>query len=182
MSRRDRAEAWLLEAPVAFRQFLRQLTFHHRVRWDVPDYVEDEVLGENGDGRMVVDDILEAEAFSSYQPGPFDAAGVPHHGLLLDIDVPAWLIPSSTAGHSHLYVQLAIPDEDLWEFLEAAVKIGLVEPGYVSACKSRGMTSLRAPWVVKGQEHLEDPPEVVEVPTFVDPDATVTMVRQEEPF
>ena len=38
-------------------------------------------------------------------------------------------------------------------------KIGLVEEGYVSACKSRGMTSLRAPWVKKGEEEPPDSPD-----------------------
>lgn len=143
---------WLKTAPAGLAALIHRLTWHHRVRWDAPDYVEDEAFGEGGDGRKVTTDLTEAEAISSAYPDAIRPEGDQYHALLLDLDVPAWLIPSTTEGHGHLYVQLAVLDEELWEFLEAAAKIGLVEEGYVSACKSRGMTSLRAPWVRKGEE------------------------------
>lgn len=145
---------WLRTAPEGLARLVRNLTWHHRVRWDAPDYIEDQEFGEGGDGRKTTDDVDVVEAFSSARrPGPFDDPEAPPvHALLIDLDVPAWLVPSSTEGHGHLYVDLAVQEGDLWEFLDAAAMIGLVEEGYVSACKSRGMTSLRAPWVTKGQE------------------------------
>lgn len=71
------------------------------------------------------------------------------HAVLLDLDVPAWLIPSSSPGHSHLYASVACSEEDYFTFLDAAAKIGLIEEGYASVSKVRGQTSLRLPWVLK---------------------------------
>lgn len=83
------------------------------------------------------------------------------HHLLLDVDIPAWLIPSSSYGKSHLYVELprgGAPWEDYKAFLLAAAKIGLIEDGYAKASIRRGHTALRLPWVKKGEENLNDPP------------------------
>ena len=154
------AADWVASAPAGFKAFMDRLTWHHQVAWDVPDYVGDDELGPGGDGRRTTTDLEQVEAISSSwreqrpQNQHVDDAGNPvsRHGLLIDLDVAAWLIPSSTAGHGHLYVDLDLDERDLWEFLEAAAKIGLVEDGYVSACRSRGMTSVRAPWVRKGFE------------------------------
>jgi hypothetical protein len=78
------------------------------------------------------------------------AAGVKsNHAILLDIDVPAWLVPSSTEGHSHLYVDVHCREEDYFAFLDAAAKVGLIQYGYASASKKKGATFLRLPWVKK---------------------------------
>jgi len=71
------------------------------------------------------------------------------HALLLDIDHPAWLLPSSTPGHHHLYVDIECGFDDLVNFLRAAERIGLVEKGYVACSRERGWTSLRLPWIRK---------------------------------
>jgi len=85
------------------------------------------------------------------------------HNVLLDIDCPAWLVPSSSEGHSHLYVDLGIGAlwADYEAFLLAAVKIGLIEDGYAKASIRRGHTALRLPWVEKGREDENDPPAEV---------------------
>jgi hypothetical protein len=76
-----------------------------------------------------------------------------NHHLLLDIDVPAALIESSTPGKHHLYVELNSGFGAHWEayrkFLEAAAEIGLIEPGYCAVSIKRGHTDLRLPWVSK---------------------------------
>lgn len=139
------------ELPGALRQLVRRITWHSEIAWDVPDY-EDDVAHAVDDRRATTDpDVVEA--FSSAHRSTVDnPPETRYHALLLDIDCPAWLLPSSTGGHGHLYVDLEIPDDKLWTFLDAAADIGLVEEGYVSACKARGMTSLRPPWIVKGEE------------------------------
>jgi hypothetical protein len=53
------------------------------------------------------------------------------HTIMLDLDVPATLVPSSTPGHSHLYIDVPLED------------------GYVSASIERGHTALRLPGVKK---------------------------------
>lgn len=137
--------------PFGLRALYRRLTWHTDVKWAVPDYVDDVAFAV--DDRRATTDPEEVEAISSCHRLDLDKpAAERRHALLIDIDQPAWLIPSSTGGHGHLYVDLEIPDDALWRFLDAAAEIGLVEEGYVGACKARGMTSLRAPWVEKGRE------------------------------
>jgi hypothetical protein len=71
------------------------------------------------------------------------------HKVLLDLDVPAQLVPSSTEGHSHLYIDVSAPWEKIEALLDAMVGVGAVEPGYADVCKKRRMTNLRTPWTVK---------------------------------
>lgn len=156
----SRATEWLANAPQGLRDLIDRATWHWRVRWDAEDYVEDEAFGPDGDGRRVTTDVEEVEAVSSLLRQSDNSVTTlllgsppgPRHMLAIDIDVPAWLIPSSTEGHGHFYADIQCTEADLWVFLDAAARIGLVEEGYVAACKSRGMTSLRAPWVRKGEE------------------------------
>lgn len=72
-----------------------------------------------------------------------------HHALLLDLDVPAWLVPSSTEGHSHLYVDVSIPTVTYYALLDALSDAGVIQHGYANASKHRGGTALRLPWVKK---------------------------------
>lgn len=74
------------------------------------------------------------------------------HALLLDLDVPAYLVPSSTPGHSHLYVDVEIPEGKLFRLLDALSDAGVIQTGYAGASQSRGGTALRLPWVKKDDE------------------------------
>jgi hypothetical protein len=78
------------------------------------------------------------------------------HRPVIDIDHAVTVIESSTPGHHHLYVDLAMPWEDLVKLLEVMADIGLVEPGYVNASKARGYTAVRLPWITKEQLSDED--------------------------
>lgn len=60
-----------------------------------------------------------------------------------------WLIPSSTPGHSHLYLDKMMIWEDYVYLFESLRDLLILEPGYVSASLSRGQTMLRLPWVKK---------------------------------
>ena len=73
------------------------------------------------------------------------------HHLVLDIDHPAWLIPSTTPGHYHLYVEVpgGISNDDYGFLLGALVKAGVVQPGYAGASMARGFTCVRLPWIEK---------------------------------
>lgn len=155
------AQNWLRTAPPGLAAMIRLLTWHHKINWNAPDYIAAGEFGPDGDGRATTDDLDAVEAVSSLKSSYAEEPdGCRFHGLLLDIDVPAWLVPSSTEGHGHLYVDLHLNEDKLWPFLAAAVEIGLIEEGYYNACKSRGMTSLRAPWVQKGEERPPVTPEV----------------------
>lgn len=77
------------------------------------------------------------------------------HTIMLDVDHPVRVVDSTTPGHHHLYIDVALPWPKYLALLEALAEAGVVEPGYVAASKRRGATFLRLPWVAKTAEDLE---------------------------
>lgn len=75
--------------------------------------------------------------------------GVTYHKLIIDLDLPAYLVPSSTPGHSHLYIDKDIPEAAYFNLLEALARANILEHGYVAASIDRGASFLRFPWVQK---------------------------------
>jgi hypothetical protein len=71
------------------------------------------------------------------------------HKLLIDLDVPACLIPSTTPGHSHLYIDVTTSSTRLFKVLDALADAGAVERGYAEASRARGYSALRLPWIKK---------------------------------
>lgn len=73
------------------------------------------------------------------------------HLPVLDIDFPARLIPSTTEGHFHLYLDGMAPLT--WPrykaLLEALSAAGVIHPGYLSASVHRGQSLVRKPGVKK---------------------------------
>ena len=113
------------------------------------DLTRDGEYKEGDDGREVVTDLSEANVVSSLAPD-FPTVVYPWHRPVLDLDIPAFLVPSSTPGHSHLYIDHEVPDEVFWRLCDALAEAGILQEGYVSASKSRGYTSVRLPWIKKG--------------------------------
>lgn len=72
------------------------------------------------------------------------------HKIILDLDVPAQLIPSSTEGHFHLLIDHELSWEQYQRLLWTLADLDLVEEGYVSASVERGYSAVRLPWVRKG--------------------------------
>lgn len=71
------------------------------------------------------------------------------HKPVLDIDFPAALLPSSTEGHYHLYLDKEVIWDDYVDLLKALAKCGIIEQGYANASIERGHTAVRLPWVMK---------------------------------
>lgn len=71
------------------------------------------------------------------------------HAPVLDIDIPARLVPSTTPGHSHLYFDLPLLWEEYVALLHALVDAGIVEEGFAEASIKRGQTMVRTPGTVK---------------------------------
>lgn len=71
------------------------------------------------------------------------------HAPVLDLDFPARTWESSTPGHTHLAMDVAIPWRKYKKFLKAAAKAGIIEEGYYRASVDRGGSYLRLPWVKK---------------------------------
>jgi len=71
------------------------------------------------------------------------------HTPVLDIDIHAALVPSSTKGHYHLYLDSPLTWRKYKRLLRALKRAGIIEPGYYKASVSRHATDLRLPWVRK---------------------------------
>lgn len=71
------------------------------------------------------------------------------HRPVIDIDIPARLIPSSTPGHAHLYLDVDLSWKTYLKLLEALNEAGVIETGYLLASEMRQATQVRLPWVKK---------------------------------
>lgn len=94
------------------------------------------------------DDLERADVITSQVAGPAGILG-DLHKVVLDIDFPAQLIPSSTPGHFHLLIDVEMAWGNYADMLEAMRDAGILEEGYVSASIARGFTAVRLPWVKK---------------------------------
>jgi hypothetical protein len=88
--------------------------------------------------------------------------GTPIHYPLIDIDMDAALLPSSTKGHHHLYIKQGMSWEAYEKLLVALVEAGIVQYGVLNNARKNKYTSLRMPHVKKGspEDHpfKEEPP------------------------
>lgn len=90
-------------------------------------------------------DIETAELISSLSP-----TGM--HRPLLDIDFPAVVIPSTTPGHGHLYIDKELSWKDYKKLLNLFADLGIIEHGYRGASLARGYSALRLPWIKKEKD------------------------------
>ena len=132
----------------------------------IDKFADSDQLNASDDDRTPASILDGANCVSSRLAD--DLFGGPKHAVILDLDIPAYLVPSSTPGHSHLYIDRVLLEKDYYELLDALAKAGVVEPGYVTASKRKGGTHLRLPWVKKGA-----PAPVAPIPTTA---------NAEEPF
>lgn len=87
--------------------------------------------------------VEDAEVVTSW------LVGTKLHGPVLDIDIPHELVPSTTPGHSHLYLDVKVSWRKYKRLLKALAAAGVVEPGYVKASLRRKHTAVRVPWLAK---------------------------------
>ena len=80
--------------------------------------------------------------------------GAKRHAPVIDLDLPVRLIPSTTPGHFHLYIDRLMSAEDMFDLLDTMARVGLVEPGYAEVSRARGYSSVRLPWVKKDVPRL----------------------------
>lgn len=95
----------------------------------------------------------------------FDATE-PRHIVVLDIDYPAALIPSETAGHFHLYLDVpgGIPQNEYMGLLKKLSELGVIEKGYYAASWQRGHSDVRLPWVSKAESAPTTALSIVPIP------------------
>lgn len=143
-----------------FLNLLSQLTLSKVTNWAKGGSDEEDWTSDEREDATVLDGANAAT--SKRKPRPFQSGE--YHAVLLDLDIPAYLIPSSTPGHSHLYIDTAVPGENYFKLLDALADCGIIEQGYAHASKKKGATYLRLPWVKKG-DMVEKPI----APTVKDP-------------
>lgn len=81
------------------------------------------------------------------------------HRPVLDIDFPVQAIPSSTPGHSHLFIDKSLSWPDYRKLLNTLLEIGLIDEGYHRICINRNRSDVRLPWVGKDtNEHPKTTP------------------------
>lgn len=71
------------------------------------------------------------------------------HCPALDLDLPCALIPSSTTGHYHLYLDHPMEWRAYKKLLLALRDAGILEDGFVNCSIDRKQSCLRPPWVRK---------------------------------
>lgn len=71
------------------------------------------------------------------------------HYPVLDIDYETFLVPSSTSGHYHLYLNQSVSWRKYKRVLRAMKNAGLIQNGFYRAAVKRGYTSARLPWIKK---------------------------------
>lgn len=127
------------------------------VRQNVTVSPKDGVLYESageaptGHGRELVEhEPHKALLLSSLRVSPF---GSERYSLMLDLDVAARLVPSSTEGHHHLFIDVDLSRAEHDQVMRALAAAGVIQPGYAqSALSTKYGATLRLPWVRKGQD------------------------------
>lgn len=101
---------------------------------------------------------LEANLISSKVNSPFN-----NHKPLLDIDFAVVNIPSSTPGHSHLYFDILLDEDDMEKLVNVLVEVGILNKGIKTAqWDVHKELTVRPPWVKKGEEKSLVEQQVVE--------------------
>jgi hypothetical protein len=71
------------------------------------------------------------------------------HKPVLDLDMDVLVLPSSTPGHHHLYIDRAMPWNEYSLLLNVLAHVGILQDGYVRASHHRSESFLRTPWTRK---------------------------------
>ena len=81
------------------------------------------------------------------------------HRPILDLDLAAHVIPSSTKGHGHLYIDKELTWKQYQKLLNVLADLDIIEKGYRGASLARGYTAVRLPWVKKTDEEMKESEE-----------------------
>ena len=94
-------------------------------------------------------DLLTSRTHNSYSLERTGKGSRRTQKPVLDIDFPCALIPSTTEGHFHLYLDKEPSYTDYMKLLKVLSEVGIIEEGYFKASKARGYTTVRLPWIKK---------------------------------
>ena len=97
---------------------------------------------EEPPARRVTTDLNAANVMSSHFTETL-------HRPVLDLDIGATLVPSTTPGHSHLYLDTPMSWERYEALLVALAAAGIIEPRYATMSIQRHASYVRLPWIRK---------------------------------
>lgn len=129
--------------------------FPHKKRNPFPGQVlrrveEFDEYGETEDSRKIVEDLEQATVVTSETEKPtLSNQWMPKHKPVLDIDLPVIVVPSSTPGHHHLFIDKEMTWENYEKLLKVLAEVGIIEEGYLGAALMRGHTAVRLQGVTK---------------------------------
>src|SRR6187399_43822 len=106
------------------------------------------------DGNLVAPVLAGARTANLYGSLRLDG----RHEPTLDIDHNCVLLPSTTPGHFHLYIDVPMSWENYQKLLDVMAEVGILEKGYVDVSKKYGATYVRMPHVKKVTPPVEDAP------------------------
>lgn len=75
-----------------------------------------------------------------------------NHMPVIDLDLPCMLVPSSTSGHFHLYINQEMSWGQFLNMLQMMTDAGVVQPGFNRFTRERGQAFVRYPGVTKDNE------------------------------
>lgn len=128
---------------------------HKTVRTDLLSYDEAFAYVKNDKVQERDAPVDEANIITSLDIDSYGA----YHRPVLDIDFEAKLIPSSTEGHYHLYIDKLIPTQAYFNLLDALAEVELIQPAVAKFARERGYSAVRLPWINKdsGRDNAYDP-------------------------
>lgn len=97
--------------------------------------------------------LTEANSVGSLWTPPDWSAGFGDYGKhkpVLDLDMDVLVVPSTTRGHHHLYIDYLMPWHDYSLLLKVLAHVGILQNGYMHASEARRESWLRTPWTRKG--------------------------------
>ena len=118
------------------------------VNFGDPTWYEENV----GESRPVVYTTEAATVVTSEVAGRLNQTYEPSgkHKPVLDIDLPVKVVPSSTEGHFHLFIDKEMSWKDYTKLLDVLAEVGIIEQGFSRVSQgSRQHTAVRLPWVKK---------------------------------
>lgn len=101
-------------------------------KWDDPEYFP----GDHDTATLVTSELPDG-----------------NHMMVLDIDLPCMLVPSTKEDHYHLYVNKPVSWGQYLNVLQALTDAGIVQEGYNMHTRRRGYGTVRYPGVTKQNEH-----------------------------
>lgn len=113
------------------------------------------------DGANLVSSLVKPEVRARRGPRMLGAPGHQEavHAPVLDLDFPAHLVPSSTPGHFHLFLDKELPWPVYEKLLRALAEAGIIEQGYAEASIKHQASYVRLPGIKREVPRSAEGPE-----------------------